>query len=76
MQMDKSCIYEIHVEGHLTVSWSDWFVGLAFRNQPSGETILTGLVTDQAALYGVLTKIHNLNLILISVHRSASINED
>lgn len=76
MQMDKSCIYEIHVEGHLTDSWSDWFDGLTIRSDPNGETILTGSVTDQAALYGVLTKIHNLNLILVSVHRSGSINED
>jgi hypothetical protein len=74
--MEKSCIYEIRVEGHLTDRWSDWFDGLAIRNEPSGETILTGRVTDQAALYGVLTKIHNLNLILVSWHRSGSINED
>jgi hypothetical protein len=74
--MDKSCIYEIHIEGHLTDNWSDWFDGLAIRNEPSGETILTGPVTDQAALYGILTNMHNLNLILVSVHRSASINED
>ena len=74
--MDKSCIYEIRVEGHLTDSWSDWFDGLAIRNEPSGETILTGPVTDQAALYGVLTKIHNLNLILISVNRSTTMSEE
>ena len=74
--MDKSCIYEIRVEGHLTDSWSDWFDGLAIRNDPNGETTMTGTLTDQAALYGVLAKIHNLNLILVSVHRSGSINED
>jgi hypothetical protein len=76
MEMDKSCIYEIRVEGHLTDSWSDWFEGLAIRNDPNGETTMTGTLTDQAALYGVLAKIHNLNLILVSVHRSGSINED
>jgi len=74
--MDIPHLYEIRVEGHLTDSWSDWFDGLVIRNEPSGKTILTGLVTDQAALYSVLTKIHNLNLILVSVHRSVSINED
>jgi len=74
--MDTPHIYEIHVEGHLGDQWSNWFDGLAIHNELSGETILTGLVTDQAALYGVLTKIHNLNLILVSVHRSSSINED
>jgi hypothetical protein len=74
--MEKSCIYEIRVEGHLTDSWSDWFDGLAIRNDPNGETTMTGTLTDQAALYGVLAKIHNLNLILVSVHLSGSINED
>ena len=74
--MDKSCIYEIRVEGHLTDSWSDWFEGLMTRQEPNGETTLSGSLADQAALYGVLTKIHNLNLILVSVHRSASRNED
>ena len=74
--MDIPRVYEIRVEGHLGDRWSAWFDGLAIRNEPRGETILTGPVTDQAALYGVLTKIHNLNLILVSVHRSGSINED
>ena len=74
--MDIPRIYEIRVEGHLGDQWSDWFDGLDIRAEPSGETILTGVLADQAALYGVLTKIHNLNLILVSLHRSASINED
>ena len=68
--MDTSRVYEIRVEGHLGEQWSNWFDGLAIKNDPNGETILTGPVTDQAALYGVLTKIHNLNLILVSLHRS------
>lgn len=67
--MDTPRVYEIHVEGHLAARWSDWFGGLAIRNNANGETILTGLLTDQAALYGVLMKIHNLNLILVSVAR-------
>jgi uncharacterized protein (UPF0276 family) len=70
--MDTPHVYEIHVEGHLGDRWSDWFDGLAIRNDPHGEAILTGLLTDQAALYGVLTKIHDLNLILISVSRAAT----
>jgi hypothetical protein len=74
--MDTPRIYEIRVEGHLGDQWSDWFDGLDIRTEPSGETILTGALADQAALYGVLTKIHNLNLILVSLHRSASINDD
>lgn len=67
--MDKPLIYEIRVEGHLTCGWSDWFHGMAICNDIHGESILTGSLPDQAALYGVLTRIHDLNLILISVKR-------
>ncbi len=70
--MDTPHLYEIRVEGHLADCWSDWFDGLAIRNEPDGETVLTGLVVDQAALFGVLTRIHNLNLILVSVERAPS----
>ena len=69
--MDKPYWYEIRVEDHLAARWSDWFDGLTIRNDPNGETTLIGRLTDQAALFGVLTKIHNLNLILISVCRSS-----
>lgn len=68
--MDTPNVYEIRVEGHLAGRWSDWFEGLLIRNDPDGETALIGQLADQAALYGVLTKIHNLNLILVSVQRS------
>lgn len=70
--MDKFYEYEIRVEGHLTVLWSDWFEGLAIRNDPSGETVLSGSFIDQAALFGTLTKIHSLNLTLISVNRQTT----
>ncbi len=70
--MDIPHVYEIRVEGHLADCWSDWFEGLAIRNEPDGETVLSGLIADQAALYGLLNKIHNLNLILVSVMRSPS----
>jgi hypothetical protein len=69
--MDKSYIYEIRVEGHLGGRWSDWFQGLAIRDDPHGETRLSGPLPDQAALLGVLNKIHALNLSLVSVTRSA-----
>lgn len=69
MEVKTSCVYEFRVEGHLTDRWSDWFEGLAIRNDTNGETTMTGLLADQAALYGVLIKIHNLNLILLSVER-------
>lgn len=67
--MDTPTVYEIRVEGHLADRWSDWFDGMAICTDPNGQTLLTGLLTDQAALYGVLSKIHNLNLVLISVLR-------
>jgi hypothetical protein len=71
MIMDKPCIYEIRVEGHLADHWSAWFDGLAIHTGPNGETTLSGPLTDQSALFGVLAKIHNLNLILIAARRSS-----
>ena len=73
--MDAARVYEIRVEGHLADRWSDWFEGLAICNGPDSEVTLTGPITDQAALFGVLTKIHDLNLILISVRRQPAVNE-
>lgn len=73
--MDKPYWYEIRVEGHLADRWSDWFDGLAIHTDSNGETTLSGRLTDQAALFGVLTKIHNLNLNLVSVNRSSSQSE-
>jgi hypothetical protein len=67
--MDEPSFYEIRVEGHLTDRWFDWFEGLAIRNDPNGETMLSGLIIDQAALMGALGKIQALNLTLISVNR-------
>ena len=69
--MDRSCIYEIRVEGLLSDSWSDWFEGLTIHNDLKGETILSGSFTDQAALFGLLNKVQALNLTLISVNRSS-----
>ena len=53
VNMDIPRIYEIRVEGHLGDRWSDWFEGLAIRNDPNGETTLTGLLVDQSALFSV-----------------------
>lgn len=68
--MDRPCIYEIRIEGHLADRWSEWFDGLVIRREPTGETTLVGRLTDQAALLGVLNKIQGLNLALISVRAS------
>ena len=62
-------IYEIRVAGHLSPQWMDWFEGLVVSLEADGNTLLTGQVADQAALYGLLKKIRNLGLILVSVNR-------
>ncbi len=67
--MNKPDLYEMRVEGHLADRWSEWFEGLAIRNEPGGETTLRGVLTDQAALFGVLDRLHALNLALVSVNR-------
>lgn len=59
--------YQIRVKGQLDRRWSDWFDGLAISHEADGSTILSGPVVDQAALYGILLKLHNLNLPLLSV---------
>jgi len=65
--MDTPRIYEIRVQGHLGDRWSEWFEGLTIRTEAHGDSVLIGLLADQAALYGVLIKIHDLNLVLVSV---------
>lgn len=73
--MDKPYCYKICVEGLLADRWSDWFDGLTIHSDSTRETTLTGVLLDQAALYGVLTKIHGLNLNLISVTRVAATHD-
>ena len=60
-------LYTIQVKGHLDERWSDWFDGLEITNLENGETMLYGDIVDQAALHGVLAKVRDLNLPLISV---------
>jgi hypothetical protein len=59
--------YEIRVKGHLDLCWSAWFDALQITNEPNGETLLSGYIPDQAALHGVLARVRDLNLQLISV---------
>lgn len=65
--MCSSITYRIVVKGQIGTAWSDWFDGLQVRPQPDGTTQLAGPLADQAALHGVLAKIRDLNLTLISV---------
>ena len=61
---------EIRIKGTLKEDWSDWLEGLSISNQANGETVLNGQLTDQAALLGLLNRIHGLNLQLLSFSQS------
>ena len=62
-------IYQVVVKGHLDNEWSDWFDGLTITLVDNGETILSGPIVDQTALHGVLIKIRDLGLPLLSLMR-------
>ena len=66
--MNEPELYEIRIEGHLSASWTARFEGMFSRHEPGGETVLSGKL-DQAALHGVMMKIRDLGLKLISVTR-------
>ena len=59
--------YQIRIKGHLGHQWTDWFDGLAITLEDNGDTLLTGSVTDQAALHGLLRKVRDLGMPLVSV---------
>ena len=60
-------VYQIRIKGHLGADWADWFDGLDITLQDNGETLLSGPVVDQAALHGLLRKVRDLGLVLLSV---------
>ncbi len=62
-------IYQIILKGHLNESWADWLAGLTFSHESDGTTTLTGKIVDQAALHGLLKKVRDLGLPLLSVNR-------
>ena len=64
--------YRIKVKGSLDTEWSEWFDGLTVAAQPNGETVLTGLVPDEAALHGLLGKIRDLGLPLLGLEARAT----
>ncbi len=63
--------YEIKIKSHLDQRWSEWFAGLQLTYLEGDETLLSGLLTDQAALHGLLERVRDLNLTLISVTRGS-----
>jgi hypothetical protein len=62
-------VYQIRIKGHLGRQWTDWFEGLTITLEDNGETLLTGLVVDQATLHGLLRKVRDLGMPLISAIR-------
>ena len=68
-EFDKQAIYQIRVKGNLDGKWSDWFDDFTVTPQANGETLMTGPVADQSALHGLLAKIRDLGLPLLSVKR-------
>ena len=65
----QPAIYQIRVRGRLGHQWAAWFAGLAIAPQDNGDTLLTGPVVDQAALHGLLRRVRDLGLPLLSVIR-------
>ena len=65
----QSIVYEIRIKGHLGSQWIDWFEGLTITLEEDGHTILTGQILDEAALHGLLKRVRDLGIPLISVNR-------
>ena len=68
---DPGCpmVYHIRLEGHLDDQWTDWFGGMSIMLEENGNTLLIGPVVDQAALFGLLKKVRDVGIPLISLNR-------
>jgi hypothetical protein len=67
--LDQPMVYQIRIKGHLGPQWTEWFGNVSITLEDNGETLLTCLVVDQAALYGLLRKVRDLEMPLISAIR-------
>ncbi len=68
-ELDRPMVYQIRVKGHLGSRWAEWFGGVTITLEDDGDTLLTGPVEDQAALHGLLRKVRDLGMPLISAIR-------
>ncbi len=68
-EYDKPGVYEIVVKGKLDSRWSRWFANMQIIPRPDGNTLIAGPIADQAALYGVISRMRDLGMVLISVQR-------
>ena len=69
-------VYQIRIKGHLDQQWTDWFEGLTITLEEDGNTVLTGTVVDQAALHGLLKKVRDLGMPLLSVNSTGPGTQD
>lgn len=74
--LTQSDIYQIQVKGHLDHHWSDWFEGMTIRQNEDGTTLIVGPVIDDAALHGLLKKVRDSGLRLLSVNRVETDQEE
>jgi len=65
---DQPSVFQIRIRGHLDIQWTDWFDKMAITLEEDGDTLLTGPVPDQPALHGLLKKVRDLGLTLVSVN--------
>ena len=72
----EAMVYQIRIKGHLGPQWTEWFADLTITLQENGETLLAGPVVDQAALYGLLKKVRDFGMPLISINQVEPILED